>query len=198
MTRLSTRATASALLALASAGAAMAQYKVTDADGKVSYTDRPPASAARVQSISPSGGTSAIDNLPYELRQITSRYPVTIYTAKGCGGCDAGRSLLRQRGIPFTEKTVNTNADVEALTRVEGSNDLPVLKIGSKQLKGFSDGSWSEYLDAAGYPRQSKLPPNWQGPQPTALAPSEPVKETTAKAAAPTAPTPVQNNGFRF
>ena len=62
------------------------------------------------------------------------------------------------RGIPFDERTVKSNEDVEALQRLSGQASLPLLTIGTQQLKGFSDAEWSQYLDAAGYPKSVQLP----------------------------------------
>jgi hypothetical protein len=36
------------------------------------------------------------------------------------------------------------------------------LTIGSQQIKGFSDSEWTQFLDAAGYPKTSVLPGNYR------------------------------------
>ena len=66
--------------------------------------------------------------LPYELRQVVQRYPVTLYTSDECGPCGAGRSLLVTRGVPFEERTVKTNEDVDALQRLSGQ-DVPAAAV---------------------------------------------------------------------
>jgi glutaredoxin len=95
--------------------------------------------------------------LPFELRTVAARYPVTLYATRSCAACDAGRSLLRQRGIPYAERLV-TDGDAETLQRLTGGRELPALTIGSQSLRGFAAEQWTAYLDAAGYPRQSRLP----------------------------------------
>lgn len=102
----------------------------------------------------PSASTSA---LPYELRTVAARYPVTLYAARSCAACDAGRSLLRQRGIPYAERLV-TDGDGDTLQRLTGGRELPALTIGNQSLRGFAAEQWTAYLDAAGYPRQSRMP----------------------------------------
>ena len=181
------------------AGAAHAQqvYRIVGPDGKVTYSDRAPetgasAASATDASADPSGG-GANDTLPYALRQIAARFPVTLYTSKDCGPCDGARSLLTQRGVPFTEKTIGTNEDIAALQRLSGSNSLPFGSIGGQQLKGFSDTEWRQYLDAAGYPAQSQLPSNYQRPAATPLVaiapkPAAPAAEEPAASAAPQQP----------
>ncbi|TCP09705.1 glutaredoxin family protein [Caldimonas thermodepolymerans] len=199
------------LLALAASLPAQALYKVVGPDGKVTYTDRPPADAGRAQVVSApgAGSTGGGQALPYELRQVVARYPVTLYTSSDCQPCDAGRALLRQRGIPYTERTVSTAEDSKALARLTGGNELPTLQIGQQQVRGFSSTEWSSYLDAAGYPKQSLLPANYvHAPatplvavQPAPAAPAQPAAPAPAPARAAEAPPPPAGNappGFRF
>lgn len=187
------------LLALLAAGPALAQYKVIGPDGKVTYTDRPPpTSQGKATPLSARGGTAAAApdaNLPAELRQVATRYPVTLYTvASACELCSAARQLLRQRGIPYAEKQVVGPEDSEALERISGGRDIPTLSIGSQTLRGLASEVWASYLDAAGYPRESRLPTNYQYAAPTPIA--ERAAAATARAAdaaapaAPAAPTP--------
>lgn len=150
---------------------AWAQYKVVGPDGRVTYTDRPPVDRPS-QAVKSSGTAAGNVDLPYALRNVVARYPVTLYTGTSCAPCDAGRNLLKSRGIPFTEKTVNTSDDVRALQSREGTNQVPVIRIGSKQISGYEQGEWTSYLDAAGYPSQSALPPTYRQPAATPLAPA--------------------------
>ena len=149
-----------------------ALYKVVGPDGKVTYTDRAPSDLP-AQTLKANGAVGDTSALPFELRQVASRYPVTLYTGANCPPCDRGRMLLQQRGVPFTEKTVNTADDLAALQRREGTNQLPVLRIGQQQVAGFAEREWTSYLDAAGYPKQSALPRSYRTPPASALAPAE-------------------------
>jgi len=171
---------------------AQAQYKVIDANGKVTYTDQPPATpGARVQSVKvgPSAGAPPLSTLPAELRAAAGKYPVTLYSGPGCRPCDSGRQLLLQRGIPFAERRVESAADAQALSQLSGERSLPLLTIGSQQLKGLVSADWHSYLDAAGYPRESKLTASYRAPAATPLAPPA-APAPTAEVAAPT-PAPV-------
>jgi glutaredoxin len=171
------------LAGLLVAQSALAQYKVVGPDGRVTYTDRPPpAAAAQPVGRGAPAAAPADAGLPFELRQTLGKYPVTLYTTNNCAGCDAARTLLRQRGVPHTEKTVNTREDAAAFQRTESATELPVMRLGGQQIKGFNDGEWHSYLDAAGYPKQSQLPSSYQFRAATALAPPAPA---TARAAAP-------------
>ena len=197
-----------ALVAAAPAQAqTQTQYKVIGADGKVTYTDRAPTtSEGKVTSIGTRGAAPSGDvALPLELRQAVARYPVTLYVMVGnCDPCEAARQLLRQRGIPVTEKQVQSPEDSEALERISGGRDAPTLSIGSQTLRGLAPAVWNSYLDAAGYPRESRLPINYQYPPATPITERrEAVVKTTPRAApaveAAATPAPAANPaGIKF
>ena len=184
-----TRPQTLALLALLMAGAAQAQvYRNVGPDGRVTYSDQPPPAGARAAGGSAApGGESSGGALPYQLSQTAQRYPVTLYSSSDCAGCNAGRNLLINRGIPFTEKTVQSNDDLAALQRLAGGTSLPVVTIGQQRVTGFSDQDWSQYLDAAGYPKTSQLPGSYRRPSPTPLVAARapaPAPQTAASAPA--------------
>lgn len=161
------------LYALCVGGLAGAQtvYRIVGPDGKVTFSDKAPldvtkATAASAGSKLPSATEAG---MPYELRQISSRFPVTLYTGAACAPCNSGRVLLQGRGIPFIENTVITQEDIEALKRISGDNTLPFLTIGGQKIKGFSETEWVQFLDAASYPTTSVLPANYRGPSPRPL-----------------------------
>ena len=157
----------SLLLALASGAApVMAQtiYRIVGPDGKVSFSDRAPAADAKATATSAGGRPiGAQDNaLPYELRQVATRYPVNLYSGASCVPCNSGRLMLQARGIPYVEYLIATPEDNEALQRLSGDNVLPFLTIGGQKIKGFSEAEWSQFLNAANYPAASVLPPNYR------------------------------------
>jgi glutaredoxin len=185
-------------------------YRSVGPDGKVTFSDRPPVEAAakpaaKAGSAPAANGTAATapaatgggGALPYELRQVASRYPVTLYTGENCVPCGTGRAMLQSRGVPFTEKTVSSNEDIQALQRISGDASLPFATIGGQQLKGYSETEWSQFLDAAGYPKQSQLPRSYRQAAATPLvaakaaAPAPVAAASAAPAAAAPAPVPV-------
>jgi glutaredoxin len=179
--------------------AAQAQgvYRVVGADGKVSFSDQPPSNAKSTEKVGVAGTQTAgvtRPNLPYELQQLVAKYPVTLYATQGCGPCDSGRSLLAARGVPHTEKTVNTPLDAAAFERISAENALPLLVIGGQQVKGYSATEWGRYLDAAGYPKTSLLPSGYRPPEAQPLAPLKTGSDApTPATVAPThAATPAQ------
>lgn len=187
-------------------------YRIVTPDGRVTFSDRPPADAAARAASAPvvpldTPAGSDLGALPFELRQAATTYPVTLYTGPECPPCQSARAMLTTRGIPFTEKTVTTNEDIEALRRLAGSPTLPVATIGGQQLRGYSEQEWAQYLDAAGYPQTSQLPPGFQrGPAApmVAVTPAKPAsapQPATASALPappPLPPTTPYNGGIRF
>lgn len=166
-----------------------ALYKVVAPDGSVTYTDRPPA-AGRPAQVNAREATNdaaaALGSLPLELRQTATRFPVTLYSSTDCAPCESGRRLLQGRGVPFTERQVLNEDDAEALNRLTGGRSVPTLTIGGQALRGYADADWHSYLDAAGYPRESRLPRGYQAPAATPLVVRQP--EATPTAARPAAP----------
>ena len=170
---------------LVTATQAQQVHRIVGPDGKVTFSDRAPEDKKAQSTVlsTASGGAASNPALPSELRQIASRFPVTLYTGDSCSPCQQARQLLVQRGVPFTERSVNTNDDLDALRRLSGESALPFGTIGRQQLKGFSDAEWTQYLDAAGYPAQSRLPRGYTQPAATPLAPAK-----APAASAPDAP----------
>lgn len=172
------RPIAACLVALATVWslAANAQvYRIVGPDGRVTFSDKPPppdvkASAAPV--VPMAGGGAASSTLPFELRTTVNRYPVVLYSGANCAPCDIARNFLTSRGVPFTEKTVSSADDVQALQRLSGAQSLPFATIGGQQLKGFSEQEWDQFLDAAGYPKTSQLPSGYRNPPATPLVAS--------------------------
>lgn len=197
---------------LASSAASAQIYRSVGPDGRVTYSDKPTAAATERAPASTADAAGAGSALPYALRQTAQRYPVTLYTGSACAPCDSGRQLLMERGIPFAERSVASGADIEALQRLTGSSNLPVLAIGTQQVRGYSSTEWNQYLDAAGYPRTSQLPRTWQQPPASPLAPAQVTASQTANnttpaatpapasAQVPVTPAPTSTNpaGLRF
>lgn len=198
------------LLALALAATALpswALYKVVQPDGSVTYTDRPPATTtARITSMG-RGSTPAAQGdvaFPIELRQAAQRFPVVLYTSADCTPCDNGRRLLAQRGVPYTERRIVTEEDAVALERLSGGRTVPSLTIGAQPVRGLSETDWTAYLDAAGYPRESRLPRGWQAAPAAPLTERAPLPTALSRQPPPPPPAntsalePVNPGGVRF
>jgi glutaredoxin len=178
-----------ALAMLAVTGAAHALYKVVGPDGKVTYTDRAPAGTpGQVTALKPGGQPAPEVQLPLALRQVIARYPVTLFTTTSCKPCEEARQLLRERGVPFAEKIASSTEDREVWERTLGGPEAPAVRIGTQILRGLTPAEWNAYLDAAGYPRASSLPPGYEFPVAEPLSPPRPT--ATARAPSPEPPSP--------
>lgn len=169
-----------ALMSIA-AGACAQVYKWQDARGVTHYADKPPPSSAQHAEVlkvtMSSSSTSAA--LPYELARAVQASPVLLYTTARCDACDQGRTLLRERGIPFQERTVNSAEDQQQLRLLGGGSEMPLLAVGSRKLTGFQAAAWHEALSAAAYPPRKMLPPGYRFAAPVAagatpMAPATP------------------------
>ena len=167
------------------APAAQAQYKWIDSGGQVGYGDKPPPDAQFVDTMDGFAKGEKRDpqaQLPYQLQRTMKDYPVTLYTMSDCAPCDAGRSLLKGRAVPFAERTVRTVDDVQALKKLTGSDKMPAFQVGQRIMTGFNSATWNETLDLAGYPRKSVLPADYTWPAPKPLTEADPAQPTAPQA----------------
>jgi glutaredoxin len=184
------RLAAVALLLGGTTVAALAQYKIVGPDGKVTYTDKPPTAQDIKMPSGNGASTGGTPGVPYETRQAMAKYPVTLYAGRNCPPCDQARQALRQRGVPFNEYSVSSNADIAALQSRFGGTTMPVISVGGQSMKGYSPNDLAGYLDAAGYPAQARLVGyNWPAAVPLA-PPGAPVAADAGDATPAATPTP--------
>jgi glutaredoxin len=206
--RLARLATAALLLGGVAVGAMAQTYKVVGPDGKVTFTDKPPT-AAQIKAPTNGAATTApgVAGVPFETRQAMGKYPVTIYTTKPCPACDNARQALRARGIPFNEYTVGDDTELSAYRSRFNATTFPSISVGSKNMLGYNPVDLAGYLDAAGYPAQTRLT-GYSWPPAAPLVPASarqaataaPGADTTAAAASAPAPLlpPPSKSGIQF
>lgn len=135
-------------------------YRWVDEQGKVHYTDQPPpANIKNVEKKKLGGSHVESTQLPYATQMAAKNYPVVLY-ATDCGEpCTKAREHLSKRGVPHAAKNPQSSeADREALKKLIGGLEVPVLTVGSASpLKGYEAGAWDAALDAAGYPKSGPL-----------------------------------------
>src|SRR5262249_52500497 len=142
-----------AVFALPEATAQTNVYRWVDKDGKVHFTDTPPAEEARNVTEKILGGGGQDLQLPFATRDAMRRNPVTYYPSPDCTDeCAPGRAYLTARGIPFAERNARNKADADVVQSLVGALVVPILTIGGTPYKGFNEETWSAALDGAGYP----------------------------------------------
>ena len=182
------------LLALAIAPATAAQlYRWVDEKGNVEWRDTPPPpNAKKVEQRNIGGNTIQTSDLPYSVQQAVKNFPVTLWVFD-CGDvCTKARAHLTRRGIPHTER--NAEKENEALKKLMGGTEVPVLVVGSTRLRGYLESDWDAALDNAGYPRTplpgvktqaQKSPADATAKGPGGVLPKAPVTPATPTPAAP-------------
>ena len=191
MNRLCAHALLAVALTAALAGPTLAQYRWVDANGKVHYGDSPPRDAKDVRALgtrAAPAGSEATSSLPFEVRRAMERAPVVLYTAPDCQPCAPAAALLRERGVPYAERTITSPDDLQEFRRISGAVRLPHVTVGSQAQNGFNADLWMSLLDAAGYPKGSMLPRSYQWPAPQPLVP--PPAKSEARPAEPAAAAP--------
>ncbi len=180
------------VLGLACAQGAVAQYKYVGPDGRVTYSDQPPPAGIRTVEQKKLGSTVASSTaaLPFAVQQARTQFPVTLYTGEKCVPCEDARNYLRNRGVPFSERTVSSNEDLALFKQQSPDGTVPVIAVGARRSSGFSQAAWSGLLDDAGYPQTSLLPRDFQNVAPTPLSPNTRLPAQAVGTAAGSSPAP--------
>jgi glutaredoxin len=142
-------------LALSTASAGAAQlYRWVDEQGRVEWRDTPPpAHAKHVEQRNVGGNTIETSTLPYSVQQAVRNFPVTLWVFDCGEPCAKARAHLQKRGVPYTER--NAQKEPDALKKLVGGLEVPVLVVGSRTLKGYLESDWDAALDTAGYPKSA-------------------------------------------
>lgn len=165
-------------------------WRWTDpATGHTRYSDSPPA--GRVKNLVRIGRAGMAEenlDMPYATRLASQKYPVTLYTGLDCEPCNSARQLLGQRKVPFTERSIQSDAEKEELKSLIGDSFVPTLRVGAQQkVRGFDAAAYNNLLDFAGYPKApagATTPTPAAAPAPAPAPASEPVPIFTPEPAA--------------
>ncbi len=142
------------LLAMPSAAVAGELFRWVDESGRVHYGDAPPKEIKNAERKDLSGNNDPDVVLPYETQRAQENFPVTFYVNEGCvETCTRARELLRKRGIPYTEKSIKTREEFDALSAQAGKAGFPTLSVGKTYLVGYLETSWNNELTLVGYPK---------------------------------------------
>jgi glutaredoxin len=144
-------------LALAGTASFAETYRWVDSAGRVVISDTPPPGKAK--SVAKSGESTADEGfMSFETKKAVDNFPVTLYTSADCiAECKQARELLNGRGIPFTEKMLQKQEDVDELKKLIGDAFVPALKVGKQTTRGFDASAYNNLLDLAGYPKSAPL-----------------------------------------
>ena len=140
-------------LALTCLQAQAQTYRWTDSAGRTVISDTPPP--GQTKSVIKTGeAAEAGEALPFATRKAMASFPVTLYTSADCvADCKQARDVLNGRGVPFTEKMVQKQEDIDELKQLVGDAAVPSLKVGKQSFRGFDGAAYNNLLDLAGYPK---------------------------------------------
>jgi glutaredoxin len=134
---------------------AVTLYKWVDAEGNVSYQDRPPPSGQEFEqrSFSEQGARTGEANADIERIRAINENPVTLYVAENCASCDMVVAVLDSNDVPFEEIKVDTDLAMQnKLIELIGAIRVPTLTVGGNVIDGFDRTAIEDALRETGYP----------------------------------------------
>ena len=131
-------------------------YKSVRPDGRVVYSDRPPAEGRIEKTMTfenlpssalPKETSSYVEQLK-RLRAsapvVASREGVVLYSATWCGYCTKAKAYLVGKGISYQEIDIDTDDGKAAFAQAGGGKGVPLLLVGGKRAQGFSIAAYDE------------------------------------------------------
>lgn len=136
-----------ALLPAAQAGV----YKWTDDQGRIHYSDAPPAKGSaeqvkiRINSYDGPALVSKARGTP------TAPNEVLVYTTSWCGVCKMAKAYLDSKGVRYRELDVETDPSAKQEFARLGGRGVPVILVGENRMDGFDQGKLENMLKTAGH-----------------------------------------------
>lgn len=132
--------------------AAQTLYKYVDEDGRVHYTDRPPADAQseqldiRVDSL-PGPAAISTQRADHADRLKTAENPaVVIYTTDWCRICRKARRYMDSNGIVYRERDIEKSAAAKQDFDRLGGKGVPLIRVDRQTMHGFDPGALDRLL----------------------------------------------------
>ena len=151
-----------ALLALATSAQNATVYRTLDADGKVVYSDNPPANAKvqKTMEITNAPASPLSDavlryqaelekSLNKRLAEVAAGPPgvALLFVTPWCGYCKQAKAYLGAKGIAFQEHDIETPAGMRVyVANGGGRSGVPVLITKGGRLTGFSPKSYDAHF----------------------------------------------------
>ena len=123
-------------------------YKWVDAQGRVSYQDKPPPQSAKILSEKPL--KKADNNITKKIRLKTD--PIDVYVTENCPSCESMINRLNELEVPYNEKNNKDHRDIQNLIIQQTSSiSVPALFIDDKLVEGTSVSTIAQMLQEKGY-----------------------------------------------
>lgn len=125
-------------------------YKSIGPDGRVVYSDRPPAEGRLEKTITfenlpssplPASAASYVEQLSRKGPSAAATVPISgvvLYSATWCGFCKKAKSYLAEKGITYQDFDIDTKDGLAAFAHAGGAKGVPLLIAGGQRVQGFS------------------------------------------------------------
>jgi glutaredoxin len=142
-------------------------YKTIGPDGKVIYTDQPPAdlkTAATLNIAEQPSSPLPASVLKYQEqlaksadKRLRETAPVranlnatpTLFSAVWCGYCRKAKGYLASRKIAFQEIDIDTESGARAYFEAGGRSGVPMLIVNGRITRGFSESTYDQVFAKA-------------------------------------------------
>lgn len=139
-------------------------YKVVGADGRVTYTDQPPADRKSTTTLQFADApttqlpesvlkyqaelANGMQNRLAQAKKMDSTGTPTLFSAVWCGYCTGAKAYLQTRRIPYREIDIDTPDGGRAYFEAGGQRGVPLILADGKRLSGFSSAAYDYFFSA--------------------------------------------------
>jgi len=145
-----------ALMFMSSPGMTQTLYKFVGPDGKIVYSDRPPANGkvektlhiqSPPNSVLPGATVGELTRLRKEARPATSALTGTVmFSASWCGYCRKAKAYLSEHGVTYKEVDIDTPEGKAAFAIASTENGVPYLLKNGEGVRGYSKEAYDEFF----------------------------------------------------
>jgi glutaredoxin len=129
-------------------------YKSVGPDGRVVYSDRPPAEGRLEKTMTfenlpssplPASTSSYVEQLRRMGPTSATNTPtsgVVLYSAAWCGFCKRAKAYLAGKGITYQDFDIDTKDGMAAFAQAGGGKGVPLLVARGQRVQGFSPAAY--------------------------------------------------------
>ena len=137
-------------------------YKVVGTDGKITYTDQPPADRKSTTTLRFADAPSTPlpeSVLKYQAalqksmqgrlaaaKKIDAIGSVTLFSATWCGYCTQAKAYMQAKSIGYREVDIDTPDGGRAYLEAGGARGVPLLMADGRRIQGFSAGAYDNFF----------------------------------------------------
>ena len=126
-------------------------YKSLDPNGKIIYSNFPPADARVEKTLTitnlPSSKVPTVTDPKHLQGSTTVKAPidgVILYQADWCGYCRKAKAYLASKGITYQAIDIDSDFGKDAFAQVGNGQGIPLLFAGGHRVQGFSVAAYDE------------------------------------------------------